>query len=182
MSGGWIHANNVLFYLSRSPFYDRMSANETVFVQAAGNPQREMLYLATRQKFEAELQKHIGVQYTVECDPLESQARIKSPTGVEEPSDVWVIKKALRENLQQSRDELQVLDYYFIANQTIFQAPRLDAILDYHMTNMATGLKEMFGHVSGLPKFSATNGYTYFSGREKIQGQGRQSKAGSPVP
>ena len=184
--GNRVHSNNVLFYFRQSPFYDRLSSNETVFAQSIGNPEREQMYLGTRARYENELQHHIGVQFTVEFDPLESKARIRGPNGIAEESENWIIKKARRENLQQSQKDLTALNYYYIVNNIIYQAPRLDSILSYHMTNVTMSLDKMMKAITSLPKFSPSTGYPYLKESQKPKARpgtaGQQSKAGTPMP
>ena len=82
-----------------------------------------------------------GIQYVVETDPLANRVMVDGPNG-QEASDLWVIRK---QNLKVRGDpkSAEILDYYYIYNDVIFQAPRMNSILKYRMLTMAVAMSLM---------------------------------------
>jgi len=184
-NGGWLHANNVLYYFAQSPFFDLLSVNNNIFQQFQGRPDGGQI-LYTRGQFEAEMERHIGISYVVEFDPLSTPTMVKSPSGVEERSETWIIRKQERKRLGDPK-EVKVLEYYYIINAVIFQAPRLESMLNYRMMNTLMTLDKMANTASNLPVFSASDGHSYFRQGQKstttiAAAEEMQSKAGTPMP
>ncbi|KAK5941711.1 Mediator of RNA polymerase II transcription subunit 6 [Knufia obscura] len=183
-NGNWLHANNVLYYFAASPFFDFLSINNNVFQQFQGRPDTAHI-IGSRDQFEAELERHKGISYVVEFDPLATPAMVKGPNGMER-SETWIIRKQDREKLGDPK-EVKVLEYYYIINHVVLQAPRLESMLNYRMMNTLMTLDKMTNAASDLPVFSASNGYSYFRQGQKATAtvnaaEGQQSKAGTPMP
>lgn len=183
--GGWLHRNNVLYYFALSPFFDLLSVNNNVFQQFQGRPDGGQI-LGTRDHFEAEMERHIGISYVVDFDPLLTKTMVKGENGVEEPSDTWIIRKQDRKRIEDPK-EVKILEYYYIINNYIFQAPRLESMLNYRMTNTLMALDKMANTASNLPVFSASYGHSYFHQSQKSTvaippADGQQSKVGTPMP
>lgn len=152
--------------------------------QAYNNPQLEMRWLANKQVFEAELLNRRGIQYVVEVDAMESPSFFNGPQG-QEFSHLWVMRK--QDRYGGERNEYQVLDYYYIVEGAIFQAPRVENILNYRMMNSLLAIDNVVKAASELPVFSASHGHTYFHPGQKsaipaIGTDVRQSRAGTPMP
>jgi len=156
-NGGFLHSNNVLFYFATSPFFDQVSGNQSLLTQWAGTPNQNDI-LGTRAKFEASLRHQRGIQFVVEHDPLEEKVVFDGPNGPEK-SNVWVIRKQNREN--ESENGFTVLEYYYIVNDVIYQAPSVAGVLNYRMLNTVSSLNKIFSAPSDLSFFSASHGRTY---------------------
>lgn len=184
-NGGWLHSNNVLFYFAQSPFFDRLSSNNTIITQNSGIPERELRYLSTKQKFEDELTRYAGVQYVVDQDPMENEVFVDGPNG-KERSMIWVIKKLDRKRPRSS--EIEVLGYYYIIDDTIYQAPDIFKILEYRLMHSCLAVDKVVTTVTSLPPyFSVTNGHSYFPPGQKssagaIGADAGQSRLGTPLP
>ncbi|KAK5090071.1 Mediator of RNA polymerase II transcription subunit 6 [Lithohypha guttulata] len=180
---GHLHSHNVLFYFLQSPFCAPISGNQAIAAQYSGDPALEQKYLATKQKFEAELQKHTGIQYVVEIDALENPSHFKGPNG-EEFSHFWSIRA--QDRYGTGKNDYKVLGYYYILNEVIFPAPRLESIFDHRMLNSLLTMNKLLKTAAELPTFSASYGYTYFPSGQKTTTTApndvRQSAAGTPMP
>jgi len=158
-----------------------MSNNNTIIDQSRGFPDRELKNMSTRERFEKVLEQYTGIQYVVVHDPMASQTFVD---GQQNP--IWIIRKQRRlETGPQGR--IEILDYYYILDQAIYQAPRLDSILSYRMSNTTLAIDKMVNTASTLPRFSATYGHTYLEPKQKsapINGdvEMSQSKIGTPIP
>ena len=183
--GGYLHRNNVLYYFAMSPFFDLLSVNNNIFQQFQGKPEAEQI-LNTRDNFEAEMERHIGISYVVEFDPLLTRTAVKAPNGAEEASETWIIRKQERKRIGEPR-EIKILEYYYIVNAIIFQAPRLESMLNYRMMNTLMTLDKMANTASDLPTFSASYGHSYFRQGQKSTAalprvDGPQSKTETAMP
>lgn len=125
-----------MFYFMESPFFDRTSTNQSVVTQNAGIPEREYAFLSTRKKFEHALSNLVGLQYVVANDPLESNIKVDGPNGPEQ-ADIWVIRKQYRSKTEGKDDDISIRGYYYIMNQTIYQAPSVANVLAYRMVSQS---------------------------------------------
>lgn len=184
-NGGWLHSNNVLFYFAQSPFFDRLSSNNTVITQNSGIPERELRYLSTKNKFQEELTRYAGIQYVVDQDPMENEVFVDGPNG-KERSMIWVIKKLDRKRARSN--DMEVLGYYYIIDDTIYQAPNMFKILEYRLMNACLAVDKVVNTTMNLPPyFSVTNGYSYFRPGQKSSttttgADAGQSRLGTPLP
>lgn len=184
-NGGWLHSNNVLFYFAQSPFFDKLSSNNTVITQNSGIPERELKYLSTKQRFEEELTRYAGIQYVVDQDPMENEVLVDGPGG-KERSMIWVIKKLDRKRARSN--DIEVLGYYYIIDETIYQAPNMFKILEYRLMNTCLAIDKVVNTTMNLPPyFSVTNGYSYFRPGQKSTttatgAETTQSRLGTPMP
>lgn len=184
-NGGWLHSNNVHFYFAQSPFFDRLSSNNTVITQNTGIPERELKHLSTKRKFEDELLRYAGIQYVVDQDPMENEVMVDGPDG-KERSMIWVIKKLDRKRARSN--EIEVLGYYYIIDDTIYQAPNMFKILEYRLMNACLAIDKVVNTTMNLPPyFSVTNGYSYYRPGQKsatnaISTDTEQSRLGTPMP
>lgn len=83
--------------------------------------------LCDKRTFESRLRERPGIEYVVAHDPLESKVVVQGPTELEQ-SRTWVIKKQNRDK-SGSEDRITPLAYYYIINDTIFQAPSAGDVL-----------------------------------------------------
>lgn len=164
-----------------SIFADPQSSNNIIITQSWGNPEFEQQFLSTREVFEKNLEQRTGIQYIVVHDPMATQTFVDG-----QPNPVWIIRKQNR--LEPGpHGRIEILDYFYIAKDIIFQAPRLDSILNYRLVNAARAMDGVVNMVPGLVEFSASNGYNYIEPKQKpkkVTGgmDGLQSKIGSPAP
>ncbi|RMZ90772.1 hypothetical protein DV736_g2010, partial [Chaetothyriales sp. CBS 134916] len=183
--GGWLHANNVLFYFAQSPFFDRSSENNTLFMQYANSDQTAEI-LGTRQRFETALKNRQGLSYVVSHDPLQPPKQIEAPDGTKLPANVWVIRKQIRSILGDD-SSVKVLAYYYIANQIIYEAPTVAKVLSNRMLNVTESIGKIFAEASQYPLFSAAHGHTYMKPTQKYISQkemaaSQPSKEVTPMP
>lgn len=158
-----------------------MSNNNTVIDQSRGFLDRELKNMSTRERFEKALEQYTGIQYVVVHDPLVTQTFVDG-----QPNPVWIIRKQRRLETG-PQGKIEVLDYYYILDQVIYQAPRLDSILSYRMMNTSLAVDKVINTASSLPKFSATYGHTYTKAKQTpatIQSgtDALHGKAGTPMP
>jgi len=122
-------ASQVLFYFATSPFFDQLSSNQDLVSQWGGTPEESSM-IGTRAVYEGNLRKRRGIQFVIVLDPLESKAIVQGPHGPE-PSNVWVIRKQLREGETDNR--VTILDYYYIVDDVIYQSPSVAGVLACRM-------------------------------------------------
>ncbi|KAI5299753.1 hypothetical protein KEM56_002979, partial [Ascosphaera pollenicola] len=67
--GGYLHANNVLYYFAESPFFDTSSNNANLVAQATHNEDMQR-FTSTREAFEDRLKMMQGLEFVVSRDPL----------------------------------------------------------------------------------------------------------------
>lgn len=175
----------VLFYFAQSPFHDPVSKNQELIDQCSGVPEREFEFLSTRQKMEKALLDRPGLQFVVDVDPLANPVLITNPSGQQEASDLWVIRK--QELLRRGDPKtIRVLDYYYIYNTVIFQAPRVKSVLDYRMLQSMLSVDKVLKTACELPIFSASHGHTYFRPGQKATAvtatSTQASRIGTPAP
>jgi MED6 mediator sub complex component len=118
----------VLFYFAQSPFFDRQSNNNSVFLQATSDP-RFIGWLATRENFEAQLRRIAGTEYVVIHDPI--ALKVHYANG--EPSNIWVIQKQIRRKRPGQEDEITPLSVYYIVGDAIYQAPTIAKLIGNRM-------------------------------------------------
>ncbi|RMD41382.1 hypothetical protein DV735_g3732, partial [Chaetothyriales sp. CBS 134920] len=183
--GGWLHANNVLFYFAQSPFFDRSSENNTLFMQYANSDQTAEI-LGTRQRFETALRSRTGLSYVVSHDPLQPPKQTEAPDGTKLPANVWVIRKQTR-SVAGDDSSVKVLAYYYIANQIVYEAPTVAKVLRNRMLNVTESIGKIFAEASQYPLFSAAHGHTYVKPTQKYMSQketaaSQPSKEATPMP
>lgn len=118
----------VIFYFAQSPFFDKQSNNNSVFLQAISDP-RFASWLATRENFEAQLRRIAGTEYVVIHDPIASKTRYKNG----ELSNIWVIQKQARRKRHGQEDEVTPLAVYYIVGDSIYQAPNIAKLVGNRM-------------------------------------------------
>jgi hypothetical protein len=118
----------VLFYFAQSPFFDRQSNNNSVFLQAISDA-RFSAWLATRENFEAQLRRIAGTEYVVVHDPIASKVRYKDG----ELSNIWVIQKQARRKRPGQEDEVTPSSMYYIVGDAIYQAPAIAKLIGNRM-------------------------------------------------
>lgn len=82
--------------------------------------------LGSKQGWHHQLSLRRGVSYIIFQDPIESNTQIDGPNG-KEVSNVWVIRKQLREDLDDG--SVKVLGFYFIMNDAIYEAPSVSSLM-----------------------------------------------------
>jgi mediator of RNA polymerase II transcription subunit 6 len=147
MMGGFLHSNNsksyerspfllvhpqlrarenlnvVLFYFAESPFFDAISNNASLAIQASYN-ENFRPFIETRDAFEGRLKTMQGLEFMVAHDPLQQhQALQQQHQQLQEPSNVWVIRKQMRKKRPVGEDEVQILATYFVVGDSIYMAP-----------------------------------------------------------
>ena len=126
----------VLFYFGASPFCDGQSTNVSIFQQSKDNPELAEKNLRDKRTFENRLKARPGIEYVVAHDPLESNVFVQGPSGPEQ-SRIWVIRKQRREK-SGTEDTVIPLAFYYIQNDTIFQAPTAGDILNNRLVCFQT--------------------------------------------
>ncbi|ERF69316.1 hypothetical protein EPUS_04021 [Endocarpon pusillum Z07020] len=181
-NGRYVHENNVLFYFAQSPFFDRQSNNNSVFLQAISDP-RFSNWLATRENFEAQLRRIAGTEYVVTHDPIASKVRYKDG----EFSNIWVIQKQARRKRPGQEDEVTPLAMYYIVGDAIYQAPTIAKLIGNRMLSTVTSLNKLLATAAPLPLYSAAYGHTYLTPSQKASnpkqtGLSQQSREDTPMP
>lgn len=127
-----------------------------------------------------------GLQFVVDVDPLANKVLITGPNGQQEPSELWVIRK--QELLERGNpNAVRILDYYYIYNNVIFQAPRVKSVLNYRMLQSMLSVDKIVKTASDLPIFSASYGHTYLRPGQKTSAavaaaSTQASRIGTPAP
>jgi len=116
----------VLFYFSKSPFFDPTSNNASLETQAMYNPDM-MHFLGTRETFEAQLRTLQGLEYLVHLSPKDFGNEAQIGQGV------WVIRKQNRRKRAGFNDEIIILSTYFVVGEHIYMAPSVGNILQNRM-------------------------------------------------
>ena len=111
----------VLHYFAESPFYDPVSNNGTIQTQAQASGNHEVM--ETRTAFEAQLDKMYGLEYRVAYGPKQFGTEAIIGQGR------WVIRKQQRNRGGMGKDEVIILESYFVIGESIFQAPALEDIV-----------------------------------------------------
>ncbi len=117
-----LHSNTVLFYFSRSPFFDVTSNNAVLESQALHNPNMQHI-VHTREAFEGRLRTMSGLEFVVAQEPAE----MAPGTG----TGVWVIHKQTRRKRPAGEDDITVHAAYYIVNEHIYKALTLADIMGY---------------------------------------------------
>lgn len=125
----------MLFYFAQSPFFDRQSSNNSVFLQALSDS-RFVSWLATRQNFETQLSRVAGTEYIVTYDPIASNARDKNG----EVSSIWVIQKRSRKKRAGQEDQVMPLAVYYIVGDAIYQAPNVAKLIENRLVGVTVEL------------------------------------------
>lgn len=181
-NGRYLHENNVLFYFAQSPFFDRQSNNNSVFLQAISDA-RFASWLATRENFEAQLHRIAGTEYVVIHDPIASKTRYKNG----ELSNIWVIQKQARRKRPGQEDEVTPLAVYYIVGDSIYQAPTTAKLIGNRMLSTVTSLNKLLSIAAPLPLFSTAYGHTYMTPSQKAPyskhaAVSQQSQGNTPMP
>lgn len=147
-----LHENTVLHYFAQSPFFDRVSKNAILTIQAQMNPNL-MYLLGTRAAFEGRLKSMSGLEFIVSQEPAEKTPG--SGTGV------WVIRKQTRRKRPQEDDEITIHASYFVVGENIYMAPTAADVVGSRMLSTFNALTNAISKVSELPNFSPSLGHTY---------------------
>lgn len=90
-----------------------------------------------------------------------------TPQIQQQPSNIWVIRKQLREKPGGGEpDRVSILATYFVIGESIFMASSVYGVVGSRMLSSVTSLSKAFGMVSRLPLFSAAHGNTYMPPKE----------------
>lgn len=129
--------------------------------------------------------RYAGIQYVVDQDPMEDEVFVDGPNG-RERSMIWVIKKLNRKRAR--TNDIEVLGYYYIIDDTIYQAPNMFKILEYRLMNACLAIDKVVNTTMNVPPyFSVTNGYSYYRPGQKsataaISADTEASRIGTPMP
>ncbi|CCJ30601.1 unnamed protein product [Pneumocystis jirovecii] len=120
-------------YFAQSPFYDRHSNNQLLKMQTQ---------FSTLGDLQGHLKKMRGIEFVISAnyDP-----------------DAWVIYKQHRT----SEHDATILAAYFIANESIYMAPSIHAVIASRMLNIILSLRLARSLVHELHQFSSDLGYSY---------------------
>jgi mediator of RNA polymerase II transcription subunit 6 len=119
-----LHANTILFYFMQSPFFDKTSNNQIVYMQNWGNP----AVMSTREQFQNRLMKMSGLEYMVVQEPAE--------TGIGAGTGVWVIRKQTRRKIAGRDDEITPHASYYIVGENVYMAPTVASILNNRVVGL----------------------------------------------
>lgn len=148
--GGMLHSDNILWYFSESPFFDRTSNNAILLSQASHNASMAHV-LHTRAAFEERLRTMQGLEFVVAEQPTtisadsagggNGGAQPGMPGQQQQDTGVWVIRKQTRrrrtkvdfeyddDDDDDDGDEITVHAEYFVVGENIYMAPTLADIL-----------------------------------------------------
>ncbi|KAL1981314.1 hypothetical protein VTN96DRAFT_2807 [Rasamsonia emersonii] len=191
MMGGYLHSNNILFYFAESPFFDPTSNNASLAIQASYNESFRH-FVETREAFEGRLKTMQGLEFMVTYDPLQAAAQSET-TFAHEPSNIWVIRKQLRQKRPGMEDDVVVLSTYYVVGDCIYMAPSIASVVGNRLLSAVTSLTKLLNTASPLPIFTPAYGHTYMPPGPKqltdtsqqttaAAAQSQQSKEGTPVP
>ncbi|KAF2016539.1 hypothetical protein BU24DRAFT_451043 [Aaosphaeria arxii CBS 175.79] len=178
--GETINSDNVMWYFSRSPWYDQQSNNNAFILQTAGLDINERNAIwQNRHNFERMLSSRfpLGIQYVV--------------TGeAQSPGQPWVIQRQNRvKEIEDDGSEVTrtyVEAVYYVVGFAIFMAPSVGDIIRSRLQTISTSLQDIFEMGLKLDSFTPSTGHTYIpSDLESSKQQaaaGSFSRAGSVVP
>ncbi|KKA27049.1 hypothetical protein TD95_002472 [Thielaviopsis punctulata] len=152
MEFGGIHSNTVLYYFSRSPFFNETSNNAVLFSQAMHN-QSMFPLIQTREAFEGHLRTMAGMEFMVVEEPAEM--------GPGMGTGVWVINKQMRKKVPGEEDEVSVLATYFVVGDNIYQAPTLADVINSRVATIANSMRSLISEFESVRDWSASEGHSY---------------------
>ncbi|EGV63777.1 Mediator of RNA polymerase II transcription subunit 6 [Yamadazyma tenuis] len=131
-----LNTGNVLDYFSESPFYDRTSNNQVFKMQFQFQPPPPNLNtpLEYTKYFESKLSDMVGIEFVI--------AYIREP-------DFWIIRKQNRF----SRDNVQILQSYYIIGANIYQSPKLYRLISSRLLNSTYSIKTAINLLNNLNEF-----------------------------
>lgn len=94
--------------------------------------------LGSKQGWHHQLRLRRGVSYVIIQDPVETNTQIDGPNG-KEASNVWVIRKQQRD--EPETENVNVLGFYFIMNDAIYEAPSVSSIMSTRIVRTAKRLQ-----------------------------------------
>ena len=112
----------MLPYFAESPWFDRMSNNNTLTTRAFFD-QNTYHVIQTREAFESALKEMQGVEYMVSHDPSEKGT-------IFDHNGVWIIRKQERRKRKGLPDEIIPISSYFVIGENIYMAPSVGNILN----------------------------------------------------
>ena len=117
----------VLFYFAESPFFDATSNNASLAIQASYNDAFRH-FVETREAFENRLKTMQGLEFMVAYDPLQAAAQSET-VFAHEPSNIWVIRKQLRQKRPGMEDDVVVLSTFYVVGDCIYMAPSIASVV-----------------------------------------------------
>lgn len=117
----------VLFYFAESPFFDATSNNASLAIQANYN-EAFRHFLETREVFEGRLKTMQGLEFMVTYDPLQDAAQSDTEFA-HTPSNIWVIRKQLRQKRPGKEDDIVILSTYYVVGDAVYMAPAVSSIV-----------------------------------------------------
>ncbi|EEA18968.1 Mediator of RNA polymerase II transcription subunit 6 [Talaromyces marneffei ATCC 18224] len=188
MMGGFLHSNNILFYFAESPFFDATSNNASLTIQATYN-EAFRHFLETREAFEGRLKTMQGLEFMVAYDPLQAAAQSDTQFA-HEPSNIWIIRKQMRQKRPGMEDDVVVLSTYYIVGDSVYMAPAVSSVIGNRILSAVTSLTKLMNVASRLPIFTPSYGHTYMPPGPKAADapqaatsqQAQQNKEPTPMP
>jgi mediator of RNA polymerase II transcription subunit 6 len=130
----------VLFYFAESPFFDATSNNASLAIQANYN-EAFRHFVETREVFEGRLKTMQGLEFMVAYDPLQAAAQSETQFA-REPSNIWVIRKQMRQKRPGMEDDVVVLSTFYIVGDAVYMAPAVSSVIG----NRIVSLDSLPGH------------------------------------
>ncbi|CRG88835.1 hypothetical protein PISL3812_05870 [Talaromyces islandicus] len=187
MMGGYLHSNNILFYFAESPFFDATSNNASLAIQASYN-EAFRHFLETREVFEGRLKTMQGLEFMVTYDPLQDAAQSDTEFA-HTPSNIWVIRKQLRQKRPGKEDDVVILSTYYVVGDAVYMAPAVSSVVGNRILSAVTSLTKLLTVASPLPIFTPSYGHVYMPpGPKAVDAPqttsqlSQQSKEITPVP
>lgn len=83
-----------------------------------------------------------GLEFMVTYDPLQAAAQSET-TFAHEPSNIWVIRKQLRQKRPGMEDDVVVLSTYYVVGDCIYMAPSIASVVGNRLVSLGfhTGQK-----------------------------------------
>lgn len=133
---------SVLFYFAESPFFDATSNNASLAIQANYN-EAFRHFLETREVFEGRLKTMQGLEFMVAYDPLQAAAQSDTKFA-HEPSNIWTIRKQMRQKRPGMEDDVVVLSTYYIVGDSVYMAPAVSSVIGNRIVSFAwLGLRRL---------------------------------------
>ncbi|KAI9672241.1 MAG: Mediator of RNA polymerase II transcription subunit 6 [Alyxoria varia] len=177
---GGIHENTVLHYFADSPFFDPVSNNRTIQTQAQASGNQEVM--ETRTAFEAQLDKMYGLEYRVAYGPKQFGPEAAIGEGR------WVVRKQQRNRGANEKDEVIILESYFVIGENIYKAPAIEDISWNRILSATHSLTKCLKIAHSLPAYTPARGYRYFDPVKKTSNAKPNtvselpSRSATPVP
>jgi hypothetical protein len=78
-----------------------------------------------------------GLEFMVTYDPLQAAAQSESAFA-HEPSNIWVIRKQLRQKRPGMDDDVVVLSTYYVVGDCIYMAPSVASVVGNRIVSSAS--------------------------------------------